>query len=356
MSGGESGPLALGRHGASVHLDRGLVEQAVRLAIERVSPQERRRFHREREPIYELDPARREASFQDLHARWLDRLALADPLLALLAEQPSIERSTAACLVGPAARRKDEHADLRDPRALAAGAEGAAASAGRRFERPVLVIRLRAPTLADAGSLERLLRRELCYVADMLDPAFGYDPALAVRETSGPLASLLRERHELLWRVAVDGRLDARGLLGEAEAAWLRARFGAVFAMLPESGEATFRALFEGPRPSHRELMRLARSPSGESRGPSECPLCRMPAPSDRLQRQTLSARATVALRRDFAGWREEEGLCSHCADLYELRESVGAVAGRSAGGPLAAPAAARGTGDVRERRPRPER
>ncbi len=110
-------------------------------------------------------------------------------------------------------------------------------------------------------------------------------------------------------------------MLEEPQAERLRGRFRAAFAVLPGAGEAIFEDLYAGPRPSHRELMRLARQPGGEARGTGECPLCRMPAPSDHLGRATLSERAIAAARRDFPDWRPEEGICPHCADLYELRE-----------------------------------
>lgn len=310
----------LGRYQAPIRLDTDLAEQAVLLGIERAPERERRSFRAARDPLYELDAARRDASFQALHSRWFDRLGLAEALLSLLAEQPSIPGSIAACLVVPAARRRDEHADLREGRRHEEGAGSSAAS--RQGERPVLVIQLLAVTLIDAPALGRLLRRELIYVADMLDPVFGYDPAAAVQQTSGPLASLLRERHELLWRVIVDGRLAARGYLSEVEAEALRARFLSTLPMVGESGDATFRALFDGPRPDHRTLMQLARHPSGEGLGPGgQCPLCSMPAPRAQLEREILSDPAIKALRRDFASWQPADGVCTHCADLYDLRE-----------------------------------
>lgn len=300
-----------------IRFDPGLVEQAVLLAVESAAAEKRRCFRAARDPIYEIEDAgRREAGFAALHACWFDRLRIGEPLLRLVCERPSVARSIAACLVVPAPRRKDEHADLR--RALPAGGTGT--------DRPVLIVQLLPATLVDAGRLGGLLRRELLQVADMLDPAFGYDPKVALRETSGPLASLLRERHALLWRVTVDGRLARQGELGEQNVRRLRSRFRSVFGMLPRSGEAVFRSLLSGPRPSHRELMRLARSPGGDAQGAGECPLCHMPTPSAQLEAETLSERAGVAARLDFPDWRPEDGICPHCADLYELRDRAGAT------------------------------
>jgi hypothetical protein len=306
-------PLSLDRRGMSIRLDAGLVEKAVLLAVENTGVAERRRFHAARDPIYEIDTGeRREECFQALHAEWFEHLALGETLVALLAEQPSIAPAIDACLVMPAGRRKDEHADLREARRRGTG-------------RPTLVVQLCPESLVNPERLERLLERELCYVADMLDPAFDYDPDLAVEETSGPLASVLRERHELLWRVSVDGRLDGSRRLAEPEIERLRCRFQSTFSMLGPSCESSFQRLFEGPRPSHRDLLDLARHPLGEGRGPSGvCPLCRMHVPREQLEAEAPSNAAIRGARADFPNWRPEQGLCPHCADLYELRERAG--------------------------------
>lgn len=302
-----------------VRFDEGLLERAVLLAVERAPGAERRSFRSARDPIYEIEePQRRERAFRALHGDWFERLGVAAPLRALLAEQPVIGRSTSACLVAPADRPRDEHADLREARAQ------------QETARPVLVLQLLATTMVEPSRLAALLRRELLFVADMLDPAFGYDPEVAVRGTSGPFASLLRERHDLLWRVTVDGRLAARGWLADRAMHRLQARFETIFPATRHRRRAIFRALFDGPRPCHAELMRLARDPAGEPRGTSgECPLCGMAVPRDGLRRGSLPVGVIAAARRDFADWRTQDGMCPHCADLYELRERAQPTARR---------------------------
>ncbi|MFO0983333.1 MAG: hypothetical protein U1E76_16630 [Planctomycetota bacterium] len=66
--------------------------------------------------------------------------------------------------------------------AAAAGHEGAdllvATGADRAAAKRSVLIRLRAATLVEQPCLLPFLRHELYHIADMLDPGFGYDPAL----------------------------------------------------------------------------------------------------------------------------------------------------------------------------------
>jgi hypothetical protein len=172
-----------------------LAEAAVLHAV-RHHPDERR-FHAEREAAYAIaDPEPREAAFDTLHGRWFARLGLDRPFRAALTEQPRVADGCGRWLVVSARGRRDEAGDL----LVGAGA------------RPTLVLRVTAETVADGAKLWPLLRRELLHVADMLDPAFGYEPALPAEVPRGRERAL-RANYRVLWNAYVDGRLVRLGAL-----------------------------------------------------------------------------------------------------------------------------------------------
>lgn len=128
-------------------------------------------------------------------ARRFEQLGFGDALRGLLAERPTIRRAVGRVIVHGARRRSEEGADLFRP-------EGESA--------PVLVERLCPETFVTPGRLPALLRRELLYVADMLNPAFGYDPAAADRDLP-PSDAPPRERYMALWALSVEQRLLDEG-------------------------------------------------------------------------------------------------------------------------------------------------
>ncbi len=226
-----------------------LAEEAVLLAIEAAPIEERRRFRAERNPLYEIsDPDAWEAAFRALHLRWLDRSGLPAPLRAALAEESTVPRGTARCLLLPALSARDEFADLLGDRSPLAPP-------------PTLAIRLRPETLADPVRLAALLSRELLAIADLLDPDFAYSPEPLVTGSEAPLADLVRRRYQVLWQTTLDGRLAARGRLSEDGRQASRRRFLEAFPQLGPAAESAFERLFAGPRPTHPELAAFARNP-----------------------------------------------------------------------------------------------
>ena len=148
-----------------VVLQPALVEEAVLRAI--AGYREEHAFRRARNPLYLISAFdEREIRFQEFHLAWFDRLGLGQPIHRALAELPSLAQACVRCLVTPAPTRRDEGADL-----LVATEPGAAC------ERTVAV-RLRPTAFSDPDALLTLLRAELLHVADMVDPAFGYEPRL----------------------------------------------------------------------------------------------------------------------------------------------------------------------------------
>ena len=261
---------ATGPESLCLEIEPRLGEEAVLQAIELMPEAELRQFRRERDMLYDIDEGEaRESAFARFHCRWLDRLHLPQRLRVLVAEQESIARSIARCLVLWATSAKEEHADLRED--IRGGGE------------LVLVLRLRPVTLVHESRLGRLLPRELLHVADLLDSAFGFDPAPQISEEGPAVENIIRQRYRVLWDTTVDGRLQARGALdGDGEE--LRRRvFYATFPMLGEELEAQFTRFFSGPRPSHGELRSFAADPRHSEDAAAQvsgrCPLCRLPRP-----------------------------------------------------------------------------
>jgi hypothetical protein len=218
--------------------DSSLVEAAV-LAASRGHASEGE-FRAERDRLYEgVDVERREAAFVAHHARWFARLALDRPFRRALAEQPSIGTACDRWLVARARGRRDEAADL-----LA----GAAA-------RPTLLIQVTPESVAAPEQLWPLLRRELQHVADMLDPAFGYEAALPASVAGGPRGRAVRDHYRVLWDAGVDGRLVRRGMLpGTAR----QDRLADLARAFPHLGAAVLDRIFDAPWLTHAALVALA--------------------------------------------------------------------------------------------------
>jgi len=291
----------------NLEIEDRLVEQSVQAAIDREPDAH---FHREREATYSIDGAEaRDRAFSELHARWFRRLGLDLPIRQALAEQPQIAGLIERCRVSAVVRSSDEGSQLYVQRAE--NTEG----------KPLrqLVFRIRPAALVDAQEVLRLLRRELVYVADMLDPTFGYEPTLP-RSLGGPLAQrLLVDRYGAAWAATVVGRLVRKGFLPGASRESALARFRAAFPALGDEAVAAFDRLFQS-RPSHAELVRMTQEPqllkrsAGASEGASICALCRMPAHRVDLVRDL---RTQAAIAADFPEWKSSHRVCPRCAEVY---------------------------------------
>ena len=292
-----------------------LVEEAVLLA-ERTAPADAARsFRRERNRVYEVvDPESREAGFRALHLRWFARLALHRTIEETVNECVEIPHRLAEARVLRALTRQEESADLLD-RVRPEDTD----------PRPLLVIRLRPATLLDRDGQQTLLRHELMHVADMLDPAFGYERSLPGSDDGPSGDNILRDRYRVLWDATIDGRLMRVGKIGGCVREARYREFIATFAMLGERTSDIFAEWFDSVCPTHRALVEFARSPCCGSGGSSvansgRCPLCRFPIASLDGRPGRLSAHAQAMIRAEHPAWRIELGLCPQCLDLYEAR------------------------------------
>lgn len=309
-----------------IAFDCRLVEAAVWLAVDKRTRggQPVPDFQRERERLYEIeDPEVREAGFRALGGAWFVRLELHAALEQALVERFDRSAGLDHCLTLPAISRGDEMADLSISSHHAFEQTGQAPmNLGR--PRTVLVVRLRPESLLAGDALLGFLRHELLHVADMLDPVFGYERAVAVSDDGPSHENLLRERYRVLWDATIDGRLVREGTADPRVRGLRFAEFTRTFAIPPDRADTAFSRWFDGPRPCHQDLMAFAAAPfSSDGTRPGyngRCPICRFPVAHLDTRTRPLPAEAIRALERSRPTWHVAEGLCPQCADLYEAR------------------------------------
>ena len=302
--------------------DPELVEEAVLLAETTMDRADARAFRRERDRLYDVaDIRERDARFHALHARWFTRADLNRVIEQSLAEREGIAARLTDGLVVRALTRAEEGADLMDR--VAVGAPNPA---------PILVLRIRSERLIDPERLRAFLRHELMHIADMLDPAFGYQRTAPSSDDGPSHDNLLRDRYRVLWDVTIDGRLANAGLTDAQVRDARRQEFATAFRMLGIRCEPAFDEWFDCGQPTHAGLLAFAATP--QPPGPfaghdGRCPLCRFPLAALDPQPERLSAGARAAIRARHSAWTIEQGLCSQCLDLYEARhaEAHGIVA-----------------------------
>jgi hypothetical protein len=194
------------------------------------------------------------------------------------------------------------------------------------------VLRLRPESLLDEHGLHALLRHELMHVADMLDPAFGYERALPPSDGGPSADNILRDRYRVVWDATIDGRL-ARAGFGSPATRDARAReFAAAFSMLGERCASAFEEWWDAEHPLHPEMVAFATLTAltpfagGPSRAyAGRCPVCRFPTASLDDRAAAIAPDVVNAIREENPAWRVEQGLCSQCVDLYEARHGTAA-------------------------------
>ena len=299
----------------SIEIDACLAEEAVHLAL---SSDLAHPYWSRRDRIYEevaaLDQPRR---FAELSRRMMCELELDAPLMTALDEQGLVRASIRRCSVIPAGRKRNVGAEL-----FVADPNPGDASPARN-----LVIRLDPESFREAAALLTLLRRELWYIHDMLDPEFGYDPALPEAE-GGPMhVELILRRYRILWSTVVHGRLVQEGHAGESERHECLRQFASTFGMLDDRVEQVFAQWFECRRPRHDDLLQFARKPLADhdsSNGGrplvSICPLCRCPTPGESLKPREIIEGLVRDIQAEYPRWKPSDGACPQCLELYRGR------------------------------------
>lgn len=308
--------------------DPGLVEEAVFRAIE--SHPERKKFYKERDRIYGIKhPEEREQAFQDLHGTWFSHLGLADQIEKAIREQPLLSSGVKSCLVARAPGKNEEGAELFVNPDEKIGSK----------DRRTVSIFLRPESLLDPSALLTFLRHELMHIADMLDPAFGYEPALPRAEGGPTHDRLLKERYRVLWGATIDGRMVRRGWAPDSLRAERLLEFCRTFPMFGQKSESLFSRFFDRDRHTHGELVAFILDPRALTGVPgtpqlgSRCPLCCFPTYTFKPEPERLPKELVIRITRDFPSWQPSHGLCAQCADLYRAQE-ISACAAKTLPGP----------------------
>ena len=298
---------------AFLRYDPRFIEDCILLAVRR-HPDEKL-YHGERDCLYEIaDPEERERAFQNHSRGWFMRLGLADPIEKAVRERPDLLSAIKYCLVARALERKEEGSEL-----FVSSEEGLN-DKGRRMGR----ILLRPDSLLDPCALLTFLRHELLHITDMLDPHFGYEPALPSSGTWPAHDRLLRERYRVLWDTTIDGRMHRLGWTLEKVRDERLGDFKCAFPMLGEHTVGAFRHFFEQGPHTHSELVGFACSPWALSTGfqivpqpGSRCRLCGFPTFAFAAEPESMPVEVIAQIVQDFPQWHPSRGLCLQCADLY---------------------------------------
>jgi hypothetical protein len=297
----------------AIHYDPRLIEEAV-FQAQRDS-YVARDLDEARSRIYEVaDPDERESQFSALNRLWFDRLGLARIVETAVGEQAIVAKTICRCFVLRATHRTEEGAEL----FVAPGNEPNGAA-----QRTVRLL-LRPEALFEGEAVVAFLRHEFFHIADMLDPAFAYQPALPKADGGPTYDTLIINRYRVLWDITINGRMALRGWLKDSGRAQELNNFRQAFPMLGEQAENCFRRFFDAEQPRHADLAAFALDPragAGPSRGQSttgtHCPLCKFPSHSFAAEPEMLGAEVLSAIGRDFPQWTPAHGLCVQCADLY---------------------------------------
>jgi hypothetical protein len=272
-----------------------------------------------RNRIYEIpDADAREDRFNELYRSWFARLGLGKAVEQAFREQTSVIAQVDDCFIVYATQAKQEGAEL------FVAADKSVDGHARR----TLRILLRSESLLDAKSLLTFLRHELFHIADMLDPAFGYEPTLPKAEGGPTHDTLITNRYRVLWDVTIAGRMMRHGWSDGAVRAQQLSEFLRAFPMLAEDFEELFAKFFDAEQPRHAALASFAFDPrdagGGLIRGSAtgtHCPLCKFPTHSYEPAPKDLGDEILTAIREDFPNWQPELGVCSQCAELYRGRQ-----------------------------------
>jgi hypothetical protein len=297
--------------GLAIHYDPRLVEETVFHAQR--NSYIRQELDEQRNRIYEVaDPDERERLFLDLYRTWFDRLGLSKVIEDALSEQPVIAAQVGNCFIVCGAQAKEESAELfvvQDARC--------------EHRRRTLRVVLRPESLLNSVSLKAFLRHEFFHIADMLDPAFAYEPTLP-KAPGGPTHhTLIINRYRVLWNVTIDGRMARRGWCSGSVRDQQFSDFVRAFPMLHEEVGEFFGKFFDLEQPKHCDLARFAFDPrqaSGNLRRTApgtHCPLCKFPTHAYEAAPSSLGADILTAIKKDFPNWSASLGLCTQCADLY---------------------------------------
>ena len=275
-----------------------------------------RTYRLRRDRCYEIElPEAREAAFRAVHDELFRAVGLAAAVPRALDEFAGLPGTL-------------DRVNVR--RVVSAGEEGAELYVGEGSPpRRTVVVRTRIETWLDPEGLARVLRHEIGHVADMLDPAFAYDPDPAIPGETAARRAVALERFPILWAIRVDGRAEGRGLapLRPRDEWWAECLrlYG------PAASAGAFERIRSDPALTQADLLaagldpaRLDPSdapPSGAAaagwRVHAPCPLCSFPSPDWVSDPGRLPPEVLRRILSRFPAWSPEDGLCGRCAEVF---------------------------------------
>lgn len=284
-------------------------------------------YHRLVDPIYERPPVEREARFNAVHQQVFRALGFEDAVRQALDEYPNLAGRVESVVVTTATRREEE-ADL-------------IWGTSRAASMPAIGLKVRPERFLDPSALQRFLRHELMHVWDMLDPSFRYEPENGLPGGSSTEINMLKDRYRMLWDLSIDARVIRTAKDTVSDQDGRRTEFRALYRKLPPvQADAVFERLWDADRPSHEELLAMARDvrvllertgmtdtiahPGVRTLMPgTPCPLCRFPTFAWAEDVDLLPAEVLDAVRMDYPEWTPEDGACERCLEAYQARAGV---------------------------------
>ena len=338
----------IGESSISLCVEKRLTERIVRQkmddALRQGDPSFQDAYHGHADALYDGPERGREGEFAKMHASLFEEWGFVALFGDLCAEFPALADATHQIFVASAASNRDESVDL-DRRAADSDADK------QHVQERVIGNRLTLPRFSDPDALRRHLRHEWSHLDDMLNPDFRF----AGRSPWGHLPpseeNVLRERYRALWCASIDGRIEQSGREPGQPLKRRRAEFDKLFRKFPETWrDGVFAQLWDGPVPTHAELLSMADSRAAfEAYADADpdaddavdaipvsvgdaCPLCRFPThqwilptvPTD-TGRGFVEGDADVLARIDahYESWNPSYGVCERCYERHETESIV---------------------------------
>lgn len=300
-------------------VDPELTERVVFEATRR-DPVLSRRYHREFSQCHcEHDGEARDRAFHALHESWFTELGFRATLLSLIGEFPFVRTRLQRVVFGSLQTRRTEGVEL----------------FGK--DRYLTVVANTTPSLLlDKAAFMIWARHEFQHIDDMLDPAFRFDPSDCPTGSTTAAANRIRDRYAVIWSASIDARLQ---VVGKAHPMARDRRFAELvraFGLDSQTGlDAALAGLWKelgATRPTHGTMLAWAREGlpgigSGDSStqhrrvfaAGAPCPLCRF-ATYDWAEPGAISGQVLGAITADYSDWKEADGICGQCAELYRSR------------------------------------
>lgn len=162
----------------------------------------------------------------------------------------------------------------------------------------------------------------------MLNPSFGYSPALDLPGLNAAQKRLARERYRLLWDITIDGRLTAAGHPPMQTRESHAASFQRGYSFWPEVRQTeTFDSLWRNADPRHADFLSLIADPRGlrDAHRPApgaSCPLCDFPT-FHWADAEALPEEMANRILSEFPPWLREHGLCNRCWETYQAAAAL---------------------------------